>query len=345
MRRGPPPGTGGRLTTRQVRAIAAAGYQSYLSTAVFATNDTSFDGVIGDFPATADEMALATSLGMQTFAIDASFNAADAMTISDALLKLRKPVYVHCYVGFSASLFTLLHLFRVGAVLDVDVLPLGIAAGWDYQASAGALALVNAVTGLTLPVAPPQINLLLAQQEQSYKNDYWPHRVGSDSWYSIGQLLGGQVANTAAQGYKTVISMRADGEATTRLPSDPSQGFVDNDEFNDPASGNYAVALEQAAFVNASVAFLHLPVAGTGEWDPATFAGMLSQLEAAEAAGPVLAHCASGYRSGAYVATYLALKAKQCTAWALRETAKIGYAFDFVADAKVIAFMQAVLKC
>jgi protein tyrosine phosphatase (PTP) superfamily phosphohydrolase (DUF442 family) len=336
--------TGGRLTRREINMIAAAGYQSYLSTAVFPTNDTVFDNVPGDFPATVDEMSLATSLGMQTFAIDASFNAADAMSISDALLKLRKPVYVHCYVGYSASLFTLLHLYRSGAVLAEQILPLGLAAGWDYQSSDSALALINSITGQSLVVAPQSINLLLTHQEQSYKSYYWPHRVGSDSWYSVGQLLSTQVNNLAAQGYKTVISMRADGESTTRLPSDPKQGPVNNNEFGD-SQGMYSSALEAQAFQQANVSFVHIPVTGDGEWAAATFFNMVPQLQAAEQAGPVLAHCASGYRSGAYVSTYLAYKAQQCTAWALRLSAQIGYAFDVDADAEVVTFMQTVLKC
>ena len=46
-----------------------------------------------------------------------------------------------------------------------------------------------------------------------------------------------------------LVSFRANGEPTTRLPSEPTTGAVKNFEFSD-ASGNYNVTAEQEAFDN-----------------------------------------------------------------------------------------------
>lgn len=46
-------------------------------------------------------------------------------------------------------------------------------------------------------------------------------------------MLDSQVDNIVSQGYSTVISFRANGEPTTRLPNAPQEGPVDNHEFSD----------------------------------------------------------------------------------------------------------------
>lgn len=196
-----------------------------MAVSVFNTTDADFNGVKGDFPSTADESTLVTSLGMQSFAIDASWTVADATTVSDALLRLPKPIYVHCYVGYSASLFTLLHLVRAGALTADEVFAAGLALGYDYQANSYAVTLTNQFTGMNATVVPASIETTLANGEQSYKTFYWPHRLASDYWYNLGQPLSALIPVAAAQGYRTVLSFRADGESTTRLPSDPATGI------------------------------------------------------------------------------------------------------------------------
>jgi protein tyrosine phosphatase (PTP) superfamily phosphohydrolase (DUF442 family) len=250
--------------------IAAAGYKSYVTVSVFNTTDADFNGVKGDFPSTASETALLTSLGIQSFAIDASWTVADATTVSDALLRLPKPVYVHCFVGYSASLFTLLHLTRAGALSADNLFAAGLALGYDYQSNSYAVPLINEFTGLNASVVPASIESTLANGEQSYKTFYWPHRLSSDYWFNMGQPLGALVSVAASQGYRTVLSFRADGESTTRLPSEPSTGPVINDEFSD-AQGRYSVAAEQAAWEAAGVKFVNLPVSGANAWSPSTF--------------------------------------------------------------------------
>jgi hypothetical protein len=51
--------------------------------------------------------------------------------------------------------------------------------------------LVAQVTGVSLPVSPPAINLKLAEGEHSFYFYYWTHRIpqGGDIWYAGGQML------------------------------------------------------------------------------------------------------------------------------------------------------------
>lgn len=255
-------------------------------------------------------------------------------------------------MGYTASLFAELHLYGQQAVSgSAQLYANGIDLGWDYQANADVVAFVNSVTGAHDVAQAESIEQSLAAGEASYKSYYWPHRAGhSDLWFNLGQVLDTHVAAIAAAGYKTVISFRDNGEATNRLASDPATGAVDNHEFSD-ASGNYAVAAEQAAVQAAGLRFFNLPLVsgGTDTWTAAQFALYLPTLQQAEAAGPVLAHCASGYRSAAYVLAYLGSQGGRCTEWALQQAAQMGVVYDSATqsatDKQVVAFLQEVLKC
>ncbi len=227
----------------------------------------------------------------------------------------------------------------------------GLDLGYDYQANADVVAFVNSVTGAHDTVHAEIIEQTLANGESSYKSYYWPHRAGqSDLWFNVGQVLDTHIGAAQTAGYKSVISFRDNGEATNRLASDPATGAVANNEFSD-ANGNYAVATEQAAVTAAGVAFFHLPLTsgGTSTWTAEQFELYLPVLKQAEALGPVLAHCASGYRSAAYVLAYLTSKSGRCTEWALQQSALIGVVYDSAAqsstDKQVVAFFQEVLKC
>jgi protein tyrosine phosphatase (PTP) superfamily phosphohydrolase (DUF442 family) len=153
-------------------------------------------------------------------------------------------------------------------------------------------------------------------------------------------------------GYKSIISFRDNDEATNRLPSDSSTGPVANNEFSNDVDGNYAVSAEQAGVLAAGMAFFHLPLTsgGTTTWTAEQFYQYLPVLKEAEALGPVLTHCASGYRSAAYVVAYLAFQSSRCTDWALQQSAYIGLVYNSSTaqsstDIQVVEFFYQVLKC
>lgn len=120
-------------------------------------------------------------------------------------------------------------------------------------------------------VVDEQIEQSLTSGELSYKNYYWVHRFGaSDLWYTTGQILDTHVVNIAEQGYKSVISFRANGESTVRLSTDPKTGPVDNHEFSD-SNGNWDASAEEEAFASEGVTFYNLPVSGLFEYSLATY--------------------------------------------------------------------------
>lgn len=217
--------------------------------------------------------------------------------------------------------------------------------GYDYQSDSDVVAFVNEVAKTTYAVTQPSIELTLPHGSDSYRYYYWSHRIGNDMWYNIGQVLDTQPKSIVASGYKSVISFRSNGEATVRLSTDPQTGPVPNHEYSDE-NGLYSVEFEKTSMESVGLKFYNLPVTGSESWSVDTLNSYEPYMDEAASYGPVLAHCASGYRSSGYVIAYLGRKQKQCTDWALTQARRIGYSFDQnSSDEQVVEFFRQALQC
>lgn len=228
----------------------------------------------------------------------------------------------------------------------------GLDYGYDYQSNAAVVDLVNSITGSNDAVTFETIEQPLAHGESSYKSFYWVHRSGhNDLWYNVGQILDTQVGAIKDAGYRSIVNFRDDGEPTNRLPlSDPTTGPVQNDEFSD-SNGNYNATAERLAVEAQGLRYYYLPLtsSATTTWTVEQYNLYLPAMKEAETLGPVLSHCASGYRSAAYSIAYLADKSGLCSDWALSEAGLLGIFYNNTdsssTDKQVVAFFQQVLQC
>lgn len=228
----------------------------------------------------------------------------------------------------------------------------GLTLGYDYQSNEGVVTLFNSITGAKDTVQPEKIEQTLANGESSYKSYFWLHRMGNnDYWYNTGEILSTHINAIGSAGYRSIVTFRASGEPTARLPTDPSTGPIPNDEFSDE-NGNYQVALEQGAVDAYNTQATHpiklysLPISSSSTNNPWTverFFQYLPSLQEAASRGPVVNHCASGYRSGAMTLTYLAYTEHRCSTWVFTYAKQIG--FDYTSDAQIVSFVHAVLGC
>eukprot|EP01038_Epipyxis_sp_PR26KG_P010210 gene10210-13737_t len=340
--------TGGRITERQIEYLSASNYSSLLSIVVFDNNDTVFNDVNGSWPSTSYEYSFASSLGIKSMYLASTLTSDSAYYISSLIDKLPKPVYVHCHVGWTATLFTELHLYLKGIVKsDDEIYQNGLKYGWDFQINADAVAMINAITNSNKsPLTQEIIEQTLTQGEYSYKYYFWVHRVGENNyWYNVGQILDTQLLAIHNAGYKSIISFRMNGEPTTRLPSEMGQsGYINNHEFSDK-NGNYDVKFEADYTSYYNISFYNIPITSTS-WTASQFYDVFVPIMiVAEANGPVLTHCTSGYRSAAFTVAYIASKSNKCTEWALQQSSNIGFIYNETTDSTVIQFFQSVLKC
>mmetsp|Transcript_1720 Transcript_1720/g.2697 ORF Transcript_1720/g.2697 Transcript_1720/m.2697 type:complete len:378 (+) Transcript_1720:71-1204(+) len=338
--------TGGRLTSRDIQYLAEGGFRSIISTLPLDDTLDTFNGMEGPFPSSEDEVQIAKEFGMDAVYFSTSFSVESVKQVSDYIMKMEKPVYIHCGAGYAASLFAELHLYLAGVVAAEDIYANSVTLGWDFQADENAVALVNELTGLSTEVTERSLEKTLANGEDSYKYYYWAHRVGNDTWYNVGQILDTHVESIAEAGYKSIISFRNDGESTTRLSSDPASGPIENHEFSD-ANGNYNVTAERIAFESVGLKFYNLPVSGDDAWTAEQLDMYTPTLVDASSYGPVLVHCTSGYRSSAYLTAYLARESGECIEWALQMARRIGYSFDVDSDKNEMTmdFYHQSLKC
>lgn len=329
---------------------------------------TEYNGVEGEYLSNMDEIRYAKQLGMDAYNYHVTYNTESLFMISTAILHMKKPVYFHCYVsyyyyhhyhhyqylliiiisfqdGYTATLFAQLHLYTAGTVDSQDIFTNSIAYGYDYQADSEVVAYVNKIAKTSFTVVEPSLELTLPEGTQSYRYYYWSHRAGDDLWYNIGQVLDTQPQTIYDSGYKSVISFRNNGESTVRLSTDPQTGAVENHEFGD-ANGLYSVEFEKSSMESVGLKFYNLPVTGSSSWSVDTLNKYEPYMAEAESFGPVLAHCASGYRSSGYVIAYLGRKQKKCTDWALKQTRRLGYSFDQnSSDEQVVQFFRDALQC
>ncbi len=343
--------TGGRLIERHLQYLAEAGYKSVLSVVQFATNDTVYNGVAGNFPASDYEMQLLSSYGLQGKYLASSFTVESATAISQIMDEMPKPLYVHCHVGYTANVFTQLHFYMNKQITSDEIYSHSLNMGYDLQNNTDVVNLINAVAGRSDTTQPEQIEQTLAQGEYSYKYYYWTHRLGNnDYYYNAGQILSTHIDSIKTAGYQSVVVFRQNGEPTARLPTDPSTGKIDNHEFSDE-NGNYDVTLEHAAVKDAGLHFYYLPLVSGGDstWTKATFDKYTPVLKLAATHGPVLVHCASGYRSSSFTLIYLAAENKQCSSWVVEKARQIGFdlnsATPSTSDQQILALAKEVLGC
>lgn len=348
--------TGGRLIERHLEYLATAGYKAVLSVVTFDTNDTSYNDVSGSFPSSAYQQSILESNDITMVYLASQLTVDDAYKISELIASLPKPLYIHCHVGWTASLFTLLHYYLddTNALITSgeDIMSYGIKLGFDYQATQNSVDLINSVTNSNLSIADISIELTLNQTETSYKYYYWPHRLGNtDIWFNTGQFLSTHCEAIADAGYKSVMSFRRNFDPTIRLNSDNSSGSIDNYEFSDE-NGLYDIALEKEALEAYDIPLYYLPPPRdtSKDYTKDLFEFYLPILKAVEQEYPVLVHDSSGYRSAVYILTYIAYSNKFCRDWVTSQGMDIGFYFDNEEETSypnesVMNFLLEVLQC
>jgi hypothetical protein len=101
---------GGLLTKREIEYLATAGFGSILSLADNNASMAEFNGIEGEFLSNMDEIRYARQLGMDASNHHPAYSTESVYMISIAMLHMKKPIYLHCWVRASAPFSSLPHV-------------------------------------------------------------------------------------------------------------------------------------------------------------------------------------------------------------------------------------------
>jgi protein tyrosine phosphatase (PTP) superfamily phosphohydrolase (DUF442 family) len=75
----------------------------------------------GTWPSSQEEKTIANYYNLSYEYYTSSMTVESVLIASEYISKLPKPIFIHCYVGYSASLFSQLHLIKIGAMNASDI--------------------------------------------------------------------------------------------------------------------------------------------------------------------------------------------------------------------------------
>ncbi|WAR26940.1 hypothetical protein MAR_012644 [Mya arenaria] len=203
----------GRLTERQVKYAAEAGFRSILSLFMYETGDSGSFG--GEYlPTTAEAWVSAHISGMQYIALvggnDDWASIATIQKFHDALQHLNRPILLHCDRGYTITFVTLMHMANQTRhnssyepkIYSEDFYKITAAMGLDFTHE-DLKHTVSHITGEPLVENPPKHNC-----EPEEWLDFWLAHPVSTNWYVGGQIRDCDVEVLETVGFKAIVNMR-----------------------------------------------------------------------------------------------------------------------------------------
>lgn len=75
----------------------------------------------GDWPSSEEEKKIANYYNLSYEFYTSSMTVESILVASEFISTLPKPIFIHCYVGYSATLFAQLHLIKLGEMDASDI--------------------------------------------------------------------------------------------------------------------------------------------------------------------------------------------------------------------------------
>ncbi|KAL3852753.1 hypothetical protein ACJMK2_016370 [Sinanodonta woodiana] len=211
----------GRLTSRQIKYTAEAGFKSVLS--LYTYDDAgSFGGE--HLPTSAEAWVASHQAGLQYIALlgpwdnDASVEAVHKF--SDALTHLKRPILLHCNRGYSITFVTLMYMANQSRY-DPTYEPkinserfyrIAASMGLDFTAD-DMRQVVSNITGEPVVDNPPKPDC-----EPKEWRDFWLAHPVYRNWYTAGQIRKTNIKVLEDTGFKAIVNMRM-GVTDNGIPS------------------------------------------------------------------------------------------------------------------------------
>lgn len=354
----------GRLSERQIKYAAEAGFKSILSLFPYA-DDEGYNFGGEHLPTTKEAERVAEMAGLKYATALGPFddwsNLQSVKKVSSVLATLPLPVLAHCDRGYTISFGVLMDLVnktklqpdfatKVDAKVFFDMTKV---LGMDFNMDCTKETLAN-ITGEE--VKSEYIPKLENEPEEWY--DFWLAAPIHKNWYIAGQILQSHISELKQAGFKSVVNLRMPKETVTLLnvkeepeSHDPAsrqtiqslkKNIIDKKKPNTYISPDspynfatknpeefgdeigYNQNLEKEAFQKQKFPYYHMPLDPNIPFTTTWFETYKDQLLEASSKGPVLVHCRDSSRAGYVSVLIAAVQYNKDLTWALQRLAELG---------------------
>ncbi|XP_070570278.1 uncharacterized protein [Ptychodera flava] len=218
--------TAGRLSERQIKYAAEAGFKSIVS--VFDTNAPAWIGH-EYLPSTSEIQQMANDLVKVRFhvldVVDDKLDLKSIDEFANVEEGLPKPVLVFCNDTYTSTFIVLLHLARSKKLAPKDgeqskeFYRIGNAMGHQFDSDASVVHLVSTATGES-----PVSIVTKSPGELAKWREYWPAKFVSPTFFDAGQVWRSHIPMIKSAGFGAVINMRQG--KTSIISGQPSQEEV-----------------------------------------------------------------------------------------------------------------------
>ena len=198
--------TAGRLTERQIKYAADAGFRTIVS--LFTFND---NYMIGDdrMLNTTSSRDVAERLAGITFEVVVKSRAEVAKMetvrkFASIMSRAAKPVLLHCSTANRASFMALTYLGYTKQMNSLHIYNYGSRLGYDFASKAPFRYLISNVTGEPPLTNPPKPDVTIP----AWNKKYWLMKPVYRNWYVAGQIQSNYVSHLASLGLNVIINCR-----------------------------------------------------------------------------------------------------------------------------------------
>ena len=198
--------TAGRLTERQIKYAADAGFGSVIALINFTDSyDIGPDRVLTT-TASRDVAERVTGITFELLTQTKSqvYTAETVARFIKLMARVPKPVLFHCSSGRRASMISLIYLSNTTGLSARDIYHRGALLGYHFAVKTKYVGLITAVTGVPLMADPPRPDVSLPD----WNHGYWLMKPVYKNWYVAGQIQANYASNLASMGVGVVVNCR-----------------------------------------------------------------------------------------------------------------------------------------
>ncbi|KAI0235674.1 hypothetical protein LSAT2_013811 [Lamellibrachia satsuma] len=354
--------TAGRLTERQIKYAADAGFRTIVSLIEFPNSyDIGDDRVLS----TTASRDVAERLAGITFEVLVKSKAEvpkmeTVRKFATIMSRAAKPVLLHCVTAYTASFMALTYLGYNKQMNSLHIYSYGSRLGYDFTSKAPFRNLISNVTGEPPLTNPPTPDVTI----RAWNKKYWLMKPVYKNWFMAGQIQSnyeevtllnirdntGTYEETGRQSTERLQASRIDPARRNEYISPDSTVNYERKnilEYGDDIG--YNAALEKHDMKSNKFTYHQTPPYNSkrdmkGMYTPSAVKAYLTTWLVAGQEASVCVHSQSGYRAAVVALISAARQYDLDSAWAVERARQLGYPFDEEPGQPMVKLFQDVLR-